>query len=408
MASNSGFPKLLSRIGVIGPVFVVLGLVLLFVGIGGGVSQFYHAWINGWVFWMSLSTGCFGLMMLGAMVRAQWVQPLRRFFEAGAWNYVVLAVLFIPIVVAAATNHLFPWAHPYVVAHDPIVAYRSHWFNTPFMTLRTYLMFTIFLVLIRMLTKVGKVQDEHPDISTRLKAGGLRASIAAPGFLIMVLLITLGVTDWIMSLDPHWYSTMYGFLFLIGAGLAAMTFGVILASQMAIENEEPFKGLVTRQMTRDWGNLLLMMTMVWAYFSISQYLIYWSGNLPEEVTYYIQRNAGMFAWVTSIIVICQFFLPFLLLLSSRLKRRPNMIRNAAILIFVTRIVEEAWNVVPMFHSWHGPDSGLAVQFHGFVSYVGAWLFIGGIWLVLFVRYLRQGTLVGSPDPQLLEVLEHAH
>lgn len=85
-----------------------------------------------------------------------------------------------------------------------------------------------------------------------------------------------------------------------------------------------------------------------------------------------------------------------------------MIRNAAILIFVTRIVEEAWNVVPMFHSWHGPDSGLAVQFHGFVSYVGAWLFIGGIWLVLFVRYLRQGTLVGSPDPQLLEVLEHAH
>ncbi len=408
MDSGMVFPKLINRIGAVGPILAVIGVAFLAVGASAGVSQFYHAWINGWVFWMSLSTGCFGLMLLSLMVRAQWCRPVFRIFEAGAWNFPLLAFLFIPIIAAAATHHLFPWAHPAMVASDPILRYRAHWFNTPFITVRVFTIFLTFMVFLSWLTRLGKVQDTHPETRRRLQVATSRASLAAPGFLVMVLAITIGITDWVMSLDPHWYSTIYGFLFLIGSGLAAMTFAVILVTQMAIDKVQPYEELVTKQTTRDWGNLLLMMTMVWAYFSISQYLITWSGNLPEEVSFYIARNAGTFAWVTSIIVICQFFLPFLLLLSSRLKRRPNMLRNAAILIFTTRIVEVSWNVIPMFHNWRGADSGLMVQFQGLVSYIGAFLLIGGVWLALFVRNFKRGTLVPELDPQLLEVLEHAH
>ncbi len=408
MDNNQRFPATLQRLGVMAVPASVLGLILLIFDSLHSVQNFYHAWTFAFDYLMCLTIGCFGLMLLSNMVRAEWCRPILRIFEAGALNLAFMALCVLPIVYAAFTRHLFPWAHPSTVASDPILQSRAVWFNPLFFTIRNIVFFVVLTGIAYIIRSLALKQDLEKNVQTAKQIATMRASIAAPCFLLMVFAVTSAATDWIMSLDPHWYSTIFGFHFLIGAALCGMSFAVALATTMKLAGEGEYAQMANPKATKDWGNLMLMMTMVWAYFSISQYMIYWSGNLPLEVTFYVQRNVRTLAWFTSTLIICQFFLPFLLLLSSRLKRYARMLRNTALLIFFTRILEVAWEVIPMFHSWHGSDSGFVVQFQGGMGYLGALLFMGGIWMALFVRNIKRASLIPNLDPQILEVMEHAH
>lgn len=404
MAEKTQIPRILRSIETLSPFLIGLGILLLIVNGGSGLGGFYRAWTFGWVFWMSITFGCFGMMLICYMVRARWCRPLISLFEAGSSTMLPMGVAAIPFVVAAYTHHLYPWAHPSVVARDTILQYRSVWFNPNWFLLRTFMEFMIFGIMVFGLlrsSKIIEITGSNDDASKR-------AANAAGCFVVSILLITVAVTDWIMSLDRHWYSTIYGFIFTITAGLTAMGLCVAIALQMRLDGEAPYVTLVDRLMTRDWGNLLLVLTMVWAYFNLCQYIIQWSGNLPEEVSYYVARNAGLLAFVTVFFVIIRFFIPFLLLISSRLKRVPTMLRNTALLIFFAQVLDQAWNVIPMFHSWSGPGSGLRAQLQSFPGYFGSLFLIGGIWTFLFVLRIKQNALVPNEDPQILEALNHAH
>ncbi len=402
------FPRTLRSLRTLGIAGIVIGMPLLLFAFSNGVSVFYHSYIFGWFFWMEMSIGCYGLMLLQNMVRAHWGRPLIRMFESGAKMLPLLGLLGIPLIAAVFTHHLYPWAKPNVVASDPILQHRVHYFGAymspVFFTIRMAAFFAVFSGVTYILALMARTQDITKD----KKLEDIRASIAAPMFLLMFLLVTFGVTDWVMSLDKHWYSTIYGLYICISSALLAMSFAVLLVCRGRMAKEAPYDELITPQMTKDFGNLLLMMTMVWAYFSISQYLITWSGNLPQEVEFFLRRNSTFaFATFTTVMVIFHFFVPFLLLLSGRTKRVPTLLMLTVSIEMAACLVDVAWNIIPMFHSMH---AGLAAQFEGGIFYLAAFLGIGGLWLVGFVSALQRGALVPTPAAiwQEEENVEYAH
>lgn len=408
MNEKTPFPRLLTRIGSAGLVLAVLGAIgLVAAGLTGGTDQFLHAYLYGWIFWTSLTIGCFGLMLLQTIVRASWGFPVIRLFEAGSKMMPIMGLGCIPLIIAAYTGHLYPWADPAMVRQDPVLHYRAIYFNPFGFMFRNIIYFVFFTFITWLLSYLSREQDRTGNMEIAQN----RVNIAAPSFVIMVLLVTFAITDWVMSLDPHWYSTIYGFWFIICSGLTAMALITLIGCRLKMGGYVPFNvtpqhpdSIITRGVTRDWGNLLLTMIMVWAYFSLSQFLITWSGNLPAEITYYIKRNTGLLAWYTAFMVIFQFFVPFLCLLSSRAKRTPGLLAAVAALIVCVRVFEVAWNIIPMFHPLY---AGLGPQLEGILFYLASLVGFGGIWLYGFITFAKSTPLIPSSELVAEEVLHHA-
>ncbi len=401
MVNSTPFPRLLSGLGRAGLVLGVLGVLGLLVAIfSKSTIDFYDAYLYGWTFWATLTFGCYGLMLLQTMVRANWGFPVIRLFEAGAKMLPYILFAFIPILIGVYNGQLYPWANPARVAADPVLQHRQPYMNAFGFTFRTIVYFAVFSITTWMLTRLSYEQDRTGN----LQLASNRASIAAPSFVIMVLLLTFGCTDWLMSLEPHWYSTIYGFWFCIVCALTAMSFVALLACLMKMAHVAPYETRIDRPVIRDFGNLLLMMCMVWAYFSLSQFLITWSGNLPDEVVYYYKRNVGILAWITTIMVTFEFFVPFLMLCSGKTKSRPHILSWVCVIFLIMRIIETAWNVLPFLHSL---NAGLAVELTG-ASYCFASFFaIGGFWLWGFVNAARRYPLVPISAVAISEVYGHA-
>jgi len=406
MDNKEPFPRLFNTLGRVGSILGVVGAVLLALSLGD-LKTFMQAYLYGWMFWVSMTVGCLGWMLLQTLVRGSWGFPVLRLLEAGAKMMPIMGLAFLPIIYAANIHMLYPWADPSIVNGDPIVRWRAGWFNVGWFLLRNVVYFVVFTMFAYILPYLSREQDRTGD----LKLIQNRTNLAAAGFVIMVLLATFAITDWVMSLDPHWYSTIYGFYFLICSGLSGLAFVTLLACILRITGVKPYadagtpgSGLINRQLTRDLGNLLLTQTMVWAYFSLSQFLITWSGNLPNEIVFYVRRNQGLLSWVTAFLVTFQFFVPFLVLLSGRTKRVPILLAMVCTMILCVRVVEVAWNVIPMFHPLYG---GLEAQMQGFVFYVAAFLGIGGWWIFGFVSHLRRSDLISLTDLAPVEAVHHA-
>lgn len=406
MNKEQGFPRTYTNLQVLGAICAILG-VLCLIPYASNLEQLYRGYLTGWVFLVSLSVGCLGLTLLQGMVRAQWGVPVVRIYEAGAKILPLLGVASLPIVYAVFTHHLYPWANPAEVAKDSVLRWRAPYMNAPFFFLRTIFYFLVLSWFAFQAVKLRRLQDETGDVLYENKL----ASFSAPAFVFSVLLVTFAITDWVMTLDKHWYSTIYGFYFCISSALTAHAFAVFLVCRQKIKGYTPYDKLITPQRTKDLGNLMLVMTMVWAYFAVSQFIITWSGDLPYEIEFYLRRNTDFaFATFTTFLVIFHFFVPFLLLLSGRTKRVPALLAMTATIQFLACLVDIVWNVEPMFHSL---NASFAAQFQGFLSYLGGFLLLGGLWLVLFVFNLRRNRLVplytaGLPTEVLeTEVLQHA-
>ncbi len=254
--------------------------------------------------------------------------------------------------------------------------------------------FAIWTVLAFMLASRSRRQDE---------AGGAEATalfrrmqtIAGPGIVIYVLTMTLASVDWLMSLDPHWLSSLYGLYFVIGQGLSALAFTVLVAAWLA--KREPMASHLQPRHLHDYGKLMLAFVMVWAYFSFSQFLIIWSGNMPEETTFYHRRLHGGWQYLSLAIVIFHFVLPFLLLLSRDIKRSGKRIAPVALLILLVRGLDWWWQTAPTLY----PE-----RFHlGWMDVVTP-IAIGGIWLGFFFHQLAKQPLIPVGDPYIVEALEH--
>ena len=375
--------------GAIGAVIGVLGVVL-------HPDQFMPSWLIGFLFFTGLSLGCLGLLMLQHMTGGQWGLVGRRIFEAGARLLPLAALFFIPIVIFAPK--LFLWARPEAVQTDAILQFKAPYLNLPFFAIRGAIYFVVWIAMALLLNKWSAQQDAGEVALTEADTRRFRV-VSAPGLILYIILMSLAAVDWMMSLDPHWYSTIYGLIAVVGQGLAALAFAVAVLTMLL--PREPMNAVLKARHFHDLGKLMLAFVMLWAYFSFSQFLIIWAGNLPEEIPYYLERLRGGWQYLSLALVFGHFILPFCLLLSQDLKKRPKLLARVAWFIVAMRLYDLIWLVAPTFN--HGEGA-----FPISLANIGIPLAFGGLWVYLFTGQLAKRPLVPVNDPFFKDMLLHGN
>ena len=329
--------------------------------------------------------------MLQHLTGGGWGFVIRRVLEAATRTLPLMAVLFIPIILGA--HSLYPWTNQERLEHDPIVKFKTPFLNLPFFTTRAVIYFAVWLALAYFLNKWSLLQDRTAE---RRYTKNMRL-LSGPGMVFLIIAVTFASIDWYMSLEPEWSSTIYGFIFVAAWSLSALAFTI--AVMAVLSKEEPMKRIVAPLHFHDHGKLLLALVMLWAYFAFSQFLIIWSGNLPEEISWYLKRTHGAWGAIALSLVFLHFAAPFLFLLSRSIKRDPNKLVIVALVILVMRFVDLLWMLVPAFTGEHFHISWLDLV---------APVAFGGIWLAFFAWQLSKRSLIPINDPQYESVLEQAH
>jgi hypothetical protein len=370
------------------------GLVVGAIGALLQPDQLLPSWLIGFMFCLGLSMGSLTLLMMQHMSGGQWGLVARRVFEAGSRLLPYCALLFIPIVFFLP--QLYLWARPDAVRADEILQHKAPYLNVWFFIIRAVVYFLIWVFCATNLNRWSAAQDRGEVGVTEADTRRFRV-ISAPGLLAYVLTMSLAAIDWLMSLDPHWYSTIFGFIIIAGQALCALSFSVAVLALLA-EGTPPMSSVLRAGHFHDLGKLMLAFVMLWAYFSFSQFLIIWAGNLPEEIPFYLDRMRYGWQYVSLLIVVGHFFLPFFLLLSRDLKRRPRLLARVAWFIVAIRLVDLIWLIAPPFsHEGSFPIS---------VANVAIPVGLAGVWLFLFAGQLRRYALVPVNDPYFKEMLAH--
>lgn len=384
-------PAAVDRIGNLGLAVGLAGTVLLVLGFFLAKDQFFRSYLVGYTYWLGVALGCLALAMVHHLTGGGWGMPARRILEAASRTLPAMVVLFVPLVFGIGS--LYEWSHPEAVAASPVLIHKSGYLDAGAWLARAALYFAVWLALAFVLNRWSGRQDREPSRSLVKK---MRV-VAAPGLVLYVFTITFAAMDWIMSLDPEWYSTIYGVWFLGGHGVVTLSFLILVGSYLA--RREPMSEVIGPVHFHDWGKLLLAFVLLWTYFAVSQLLIIWSGNIPEEVVWYNYRLAGGWQYVALAIALLHFALPFLLLLSRDLKRDAKMLVPVAVLMMVMHWVDYFWNAAPVF-------SPGAFRVH-WLDLVAP-LAVGGIWVWLFVRELKKRPLLPIGDPYLEEIVADEH
>lgn len=377
-------------------------LALLAASVGLGVCvlaalglpyRFYPAYLVAFLFWVGIGVGCLAITMLHLLVGGTWGVPIRRPLESGAMTLLPLAILFLPLLLGMPK--LYEWARPEVVAHDHVLQEKAPYLNTTGFAVRGLVYFAIWGVMAVLLNRLSNRQDktENEGPTRWMKR------IAGPGLALYVLTVTFSSVDWAMSLEPHWYSTIYGALFLVGHGLS--TFALMIAVAFWLSRFEGMQAVATKSRFQDLGNLLLAFVMLWAYMSFSQYLIIWSGNTHEEIPWYIRRTTGGWGWIAVALILFHFFLPFGFLLFRDVKRGGRLLLVTALLVVFMHLVDIVWLVLPAVPN--------ANRFLEFPILAAAFVGIGGVSTWVFARGLMNRPLVPLHDPATLAAASgHAH
>ncbi len=371
---------------------LVVGLAGAVAGLGVGLLRpetFFRSYLVAYLFWLGISLGCLAILMLQHLSGGSWAIVIRRLLESGARTLPCMAVLFLPLV--PGLHRLYAWTRPDAVRADPLLQEKSAYLNAPFFLSRAVLYFAVWIGLSFFLVRWSREQDARSDPATARKMQGL----SGPGLALLVLTVTFASVDWVMSLEPRWSSTIYGALFLAGHALGALSFAIALVALLA--RREPLRSVVTPAHLHDLGKLLLAFVLVWAYFAFSQFLIIWSGNLPEEIPWYLKRIEGGWQWMGLLLVLGQFVLPFVLLLSRNTKRDSGILARIAVLVIALRLVDVGWMILPAFGALGLGTLALAA---------GLAVAVGGLWLTAFLRQLRMHPLLPLGDPNLEEALAH--
>jgi hypothetical protein len=372
---------------------LVAGVILLAIAVAGGFhdwTQFFRSYLVGFVFWTGVSLGCMVILMIHHLVTGTWGFALRRLLESGAKTVVLMAALAIPLMLNL--SKLYSWANPAAAAGDPMPPFKRVYLSLPFYFGRTIFYFAAWIFLAYFLNKWSHEQDLTGDPGTARSL----AKLSAAGLLIYGLTITYASIDWVMSLEPRWFSTIYGMVFMVTEMLAAMSLVTVCITLLA--GHEPFAKIIKPQLFNDFGNLLLMLTMLWAYLSFSQYLIIWAGNVQDEIPWYLKRATGGWSWVALLLIVFHFAVPFMLLLMRFIKRRRAVLGWVAAGLLVMSFVDIFWIAMPSFEP-RGP------QFH-WLDYAIV-LGIGGVWLSLFFSQLKKRPLMALRDPRWVAMEEKA-
>jgi hypothetical protein len=371
---------------------LIVGLVGVLLCVAGAVTsldQLLRGYLIAYMFWTGLSLGCLALLMMQYLTGGLWALVIRRPLEAASKCLPLMFVLFLPILIFR--THLYAWMT------NSALTERNHWYlNTPEWIIRWLVYFAIWIGLAFVLNKRGDMQDRPLAVQPRFQG------LSGLGLVLYALTVSFAAVDWVMSLDPTWGSTIYGLIFLAGQGLSALAFNVILLT--IFTRYRPYREIIKPMQFHDIGKLMLAFVMLFAYFSFSQWLIIWAGNLPEEIGWYLHRIRGGWGVVALIIILFHFALPLALLLSRERKRAGKRLIGLAALLMFMRLVDIYWYVVPNFAHEQG-------HFYLSTWYIVAPIGVGGLWLAFFFYNLQQRPLLPIYEPQiplLLEQRGHGH
>jgi hypothetical protein len=347
------------------------------------IEQFFRSYLIAYLFWLGVALGCLPLLMLHHLVGGTWGFVIRRILEAGTRTLPLMVLLFVPLVFGI--HSLYEWSHPDLVARDQVLQEKHVYLNVPFFIVRAVLYFLAWVLFEWFLNRWSAEQDEtgNPVLIRRFQL------LSAPGIIIYCLTITFASIDWGMSLEPHWFSTIYGILFIVGQVLAALAF--VIAVAVRLSKSPPLSRVVKEATFQDLGNLLLTFVMLWAYISFSQYLIIWAGNLPEEIPWYLHRGTNGWQWVAALLALFHFAVPFGLLLGRANKRNKVFLGRIAIAVLVMRWVDVYWLIAPSFIS--------DLRIH--VLDVLLFALIGGVWFYVFWTQLTKRPILPLRDPNFV-------
>jgi hypothetical protein len=370
--------------------FIVGGLGLLACLFGAifDTTQFLRSYLWAYWFWLGASIGCGLWLMMYQLTGGAWGFVTQRIFEAGIRVMPVYFILVIPIVIGIPK--LYAYANPQMVAADKALQHKAAYLNTPFVIVRLAIYFALWFLVGWLMTRWSLRQDETGDMRYHV----LRSRLAGPGIIISGIAITFMSVDWIMALEPDWYSTMFPGFYIVGMGLTAIAIAIFTLRYAS--HHGPLAELASPKDFHDLGNLLFANVVFWAYVQVSQLIITWNGNTPKEIQWYLHRTQGNWAWLTFAIALFHFGLPFFILLGRRNKLQAQRLAFIAAFIVVVHAVDNYWNVEPAFHREHIYFSWLDA-----VAPIG----LGGIWAGLFLKQLRKYPLIPLNSPRLAEALE---
>jgi len=345
-------------------------------------EQFLRSYLFAYLYWTGMALGCLAILLLHHVVGGKWGRMIRRLCEAGARTLPFMGLLLIPVLLNMTT--LYPWTRP-EAAQDANIQSKTAYLNVPFFIGRAICYFAIWSLYAYVLSKWSNALDRTKD--ERLVAK-MRA-VSAPGLVVFTLTTTFAFVDWIMSLEPHWFSTIYGVMFMVGEMLESFAF--VIALMIILSRKAPLKEYITPQHFHDLGNLMFAFMVLWAYLSFSQFLIIWAGNLPEEIPWYISRLRGGWGWVALTLVVFHFAVPFGLLLMRGVKRRAERLLRVCLLLIAVRLVDVYWITEPAFYGQR-----LRIHWMDFITPVA----VGGLWLAMFFWQLKERALVPVGDLRL--------
>jgi hypothetical protein len=392
--TNFAPPAMLSEVRTMALFAALVGGAGLAIAAFMNFEEFLRGYLIAYVFVLGLSLGSLALLMTGHMTGGNWWMLGRRIFEAASRCLPMLAVLFLPILLGA--KHLYGWMSM-DTTKDKILSEKVWYLNHQGWVIRAIIYFVIWVALSLLLTRLSWRQDEDasPDVWRKMKV------ISGIGILLWAWTLTGASVDWGMSLDAHWYSTIYGMIFMIGEALSTMAFTIIVLS--ALSKYSPMSEVVRADRLHDLGKLLLAFTMVWAYFSFSQWLIIWMANLPDEISWYLHRIKNGWGYVALLLIFVQFALPFALLLSRERKRIAARLIPVAVIAMLGRLIDLYWYFVP--NRLPGQEVP-GLHFHW--SYLAAIIGLVGIWVAAFCSYLSTRPLLVRNEPMLPRLWEQSH
>jgi len=353
-------------------------------------AQFYQSYLQAYVLWIGLPLGGLGFMMIQHLTGGAWVLISRRCFEAAARTLPAMAVLFIPILFGMGTLY-HHWLHPSGM-HAEVIELKTEWLNKDFWIIRSVFYFAVWITLATIITRWSCRQDENGDPKLNISM----RKLSAIGLLIYALTITFASWDWTMSLEPAWFSSMWGPLFFAQSGLTTLAFVIIVLGKLY--KHKPLSDVIELRMFHDLGNLAFAFIILWTYMTFCTFIIIWSANLPEGIMWYQMRDTAGWKMVAVILTAFHFIFPFFLLLSRYTKLRIEFLAKIALYILLIRPLDIFWIVAPTFLH-ENADGVLTEGVHVSLLDFTTLLAVGGLLIAMFCRILAKNSIIPLHDPR---------
>jgi hypothetical protein len=372
----------------------VWGLVVALIGLVGSSllgfnnpQQFYFSYLVSFLFFLSIALGALFFVLVQFATKAGWSVVVRRIAENIAGTLPLFLLLFIPLL--TGMHELFHWSHADVVANDPLLQGKAAFLNTTFFTIRAvfYVACWTFLGWWYFRNSLKQDVSGDPKITHKLQFW------SGPSLILFALTLTFASIDWIMSLDPHWYSTMYGVYFFAGCVVAIYAFMSIITADM--QRTGLLKNLITIEHFHDLGKMLFAFVVFWSYIAFSQYLLIWYANIPEETVYYAHRMEGSWLYVGVTLMVGHFFIPFFYLMSRHVKRNKTLLLIGSVWMLGIHYVDLYYLVMPTLH---------AHDVHLSLLDLSTFLGIGGFFVASVGWIMNKNYLIPIKDPRLAESL----